>query len=163
MLYYNKHTTKTLYYWQLTKKFGFTDRSKNEYRVKYPNVSTLSNFHCLERAMRPELLEIVRYCCQYICLAACCRILDSMCQGNFLNEKWKTKKSAHITCLWFNVSTGVLSMWALVVTLENIITHWQWHWHWVPVLSNIKTATGCVSNRRSCNFELVFAGTVVNN
>ena len=93
--------------------------------MKYPNVSTLSNFHCLERAMRPELLEIVRYCGQYICLAACCRFLDSMCQGNLLNEKWKTKKSAHITCLWFNVSTGVLSMWALVVTLENIITHWQ--------------------------------------
>ena len=69
------------------KTVGYKITTVSMYRVKYPNVSTLSNFHCLERAMRSELLEIVRYCCQYICLAACCRFLDSMCQGNFLNEK----------------------------------------------------------------------------
>ena len=50
-------------------------------------MSTLSNYHCLERAMGPELLKIVRYCCQYIYPAACCRFLDNMGQGNFLNEK----------------------------------------------------------------------------
>ena len=34
--------------------------------------------------------------------------------------------------------------------------------HWVPVLSNIKTATGCESNRQ-LQLWTVFAGTVVNN
>ena len=34
--------------------------------------------------------------------------------------------------------------------------------HWVPVLSNIKTATGCESNRQ-LQLRTVFAGTVVYN
>ena len=34
--------------------------------------------------------------------------------------------------------------------------------HWVPALSNIKTATGCESNRQ-LQLWTVFAGTVVNN
>ena len=34
--------------------------------------------------------------------------------------------------------------------------------HWVPVLSNIKTANGCESNRQ-LQLWTVFAGTVVNN
>ena len=34
--------------------------------------------------------------------------------------------------------------------------------HWVPVLSNIKTTTGCESNRQ-LQLRTVFAGTVVNN
>ena len=34
--------------------------------------------------------------------------------------------------------------------------------HWVPVLSNIKTATGCESNRQLL-LRTVYAGTVVNN
>ena len=34
--------------------------------------------------------------------------------------------------------------------------------HWVPVLSNIKTATGCELNRQ-LQLWTVFAGTVVNN
>ena len=63
---------------------------------------------------------------------------------------------------WFKSRVGTNILWGLRRAYPSL--HSFGVVHWVPVLSNIKTATGsgCESNRQ-LQLWTVFAGTVVNN
>ena len=90
--------------------------------------------------------------------ASCCFLAPAVSSGSIVATTLDSGPGGS----WFESRVGANILWGYIDRLHRAYPslHPFGVVHWVPVLSNIKTATGCESNRQLQPWT-VFAGTVV--